>query len=214
MNARGAMEIVLGLLALEAGVIGKRLFVALVVMAILTSLFSGVSIHRVLSGRKAREARAVPRRGFVRLRSADPRGVLSEFTPARPARARATTRRPTDRSNSASGCASSFCPAHPNTGLVIVRSQLPELKEPVVVVGVSGQGIDFSARDGQPAKLICLVLTPADDLRFSAGLLVDIGRSFPDADHVEHAASVQNYTEFLALLNSGRPAERRVLAEG
>jgi len=33
MNARGAMEIILGLLALKYGLIGERLFVALVVMA-------------------------------------------------------------------------------------------------------------------------------------------------------------------------------------
>lgn len=41
MNARGAMEIILGLLALEAGIINDKLFVALVVMAILTSVISG-----------------------------------------------------------------------------------------------------------------------------------------------------------------------------
>ncbi len=41
MNARGAMEIILGLLALEAGIINNTIFVALVVMAILTSVLSG-----------------------------------------------------------------------------------------------------------------------------------------------------------------------------
>lgn len=41
MNARGAMEIILGLLALEAGIINDTIFVALVVMAILTSVLSG-----------------------------------------------------------------------------------------------------------------------------------------------------------------------------
>lgn len=41
MNARGAMEIILGLLALEAGIINDKLFVALVIMAILTSVISG-----------------------------------------------------------------------------------------------------------------------------------------------------------------------------
>ncbi len=41
MNARGAMEIILGLLALEAGVINEKMFVALVIMAIVTSITSG-----------------------------------------------------------------------------------------------------------------------------------------------------------------------------
>lgn len=41
MNARGAMEIILGLIALEVGLIDEKLFVALVVMAIITSMTSG-----------------------------------------------------------------------------------------------------------------------------------------------------------------------------
>ncbi len=41
MNARGAMEIILGTLALNAGLISKPIFVALVIMALITSLSSG-----------------------------------------------------------------------------------------------------------------------------------------------------------------------------
>lgn len=41
MNARGAMEIILGLVALEAGLIQPNLFVALVIMALVTSISSG-----------------------------------------------------------------------------------------------------------------------------------------------------------------------------
>jgi len=40
MNARGAMEIILGLIALENGLIDEKLFVALVIMAIVTSMSS------------------------------------------------------------------------------------------------------------------------------------------------------------------------------
>jgi Kef-type K+ transport system membrane component KefB len=41
MNARGAMEIILGLLALESGLINERVFVSLVIMALVTTLTSG-----------------------------------------------------------------------------------------------------------------------------------------------------------------------------
>lgn len=41
MNARGAMEIILGLIALDNGLIDEKLFVALVIMAIVTSMTSG-----------------------------------------------------------------------------------------------------------------------------------------------------------------------------
>jgi Kef-type K+ transport system membrane component KefB len=45
MNARGAMEIILGTLALNAGIINTKIFVALVIMALITSLTSGPLIH-------------------------------------------------------------------------------------------------------------------------------------------------------------------------
>lgn len=41
MNARGAMEIILGLVALENGLINEKVFVSLVIMALVTSMSSG-----------------------------------------------------------------------------------------------------------------------------------------------------------------------------
>src|SRR6202522_1382522 len=52
MNARGAMEMILGLLALQAGVIQEKMFVALVVMALFTSLVSGPIMHALIRSRK------------------------------------------------------------------------------------------------------------------------------------------------------------------
>ena len=48
MNARGAMEIILGTLALNAGLIDEKMFVALVVMALVTSLMSGPLMKMIL----------------------------------------------------------------------------------------------------------------------------------------------------------------------
>lgn len=46
LNARGAMEIILGTLALSAGLISQKIFVALVVMALVTSLTSAPMIRK------------------------------------------------------------------------------------------------------------------------------------------------------------------------
>lgn len=46
LNARGAMEIILGTLALNAGLIDRPVFVALVVMALVTSILSGPMMRR------------------------------------------------------------------------------------------------------------------------------------------------------------------------
>lgn len=46
LNARGAMEIILGTLALNVGLIDSKMFVALVVMALVTSIISGPLMKR------------------------------------------------------------------------------------------------------------------------------------------------------------------------
>jgi Kef-type K+ transport system membrane component KefB len=48
MNARGAMEIILGLVALENGLINERVFVSLVIMALITSITSGPLMKWIL----------------------------------------------------------------------------------------------------------------------------------------------------------------------
>ena len=48
MNARGAMEIILATLALNAGLIGEKIFVALVVMALVTSISSGPLMRKFI----------------------------------------------------------------------------------------------------------------------------------------------------------------------
>jgi len=50
LSSRGAMEIILATLALEAKIIHERMFVALVIMALVTSLLAGPAIRRLLRG--------------------------------------------------------------------------------------------------------------------------------------------------------------------
>jgi Kef-type K+ transport system membrane component KefB len=51
LNARGAMEIILGLIALENGLINEKVFVSLVIMALVTSMSSGPLMKWILSKR-------------------------------------------------------------------------------------------------------------------------------------------------------------------
>jgi Kef-type K+ transport system membrane component KefB len=45
MNARGAMGIILAILALQAGLINEKLFVAIVIMAVITSIMAGPALQ-------------------------------------------------------------------------------------------------------------------------------------------------------------------------
>jgi Kef-type K+ transport system membrane component KefB len=53
MNARGAMEIILGLVALENGLINEKVFVSLVIMALVTSMTGGPLMKRALGPLKS-----------------------------------------------------------------------------------------------------------------------------------------------------------------
>ena len=52
LNARGAMEMILASVALENRIIDERIFVALIVMALVTSLLSGPVMQRLTAGQK------------------------------------------------------------------------------------------------------------------------------------------------------------------
>jgi len=60
MNARGAMEVILGSLALRAGLIGEPMFVSLVVLALVTSLISGPLIQVLMKSKISQTASASP----------------------------------------------------------------------------------------------------------------------------------------------------------
>lgn len=60
MNARGAMEIILGLIALDVGLINEKLFVALVVMALVTSMTSGPLMKWALAKKAAIKQKPEP----------------------------------------------------------------------------------------------------------------------------------------------------------
>lgn len=51
MNARGAMEIILATLALQAKLIGEELFVAIIIMAVLTSIMAGPMLQWLLKSK-------------------------------------------------------------------------------------------------------------------------------------------------------------------
>ena len=203
MNARGAMEIILGTLALEAGIIHEQLFVALVVMAIVTSAFSGPMIRRILSRqRRHRLASYLSPRLFVRKLVAEtPHDVIGELaaTAARQAGVEvARVRRSAwDRESvAATGI---------GHGVAIPHARMPEIKRALVVVGMSEAGIPFDAPDGQPAHVVFLLITPSDEPTVPLELSANISELFHQPGCLERVLRAGNFTEFLAALRIVAP---------
>ncbi|TLM66578.1 MAG: cation:proton antiporter [Deltaproteobacteria bacterium] len=201
MNARGAMEIILGLLALKYGLIGERLFVALVVMALVTSLMSGPLLQRVLHLKKPRRfTDFLSARTFVNhLRAHSRQEAVAELAKA------AAEVAGLDAAEVVDGVMirEEMMATGIGHGLAVPHARLRGLERPVVAVGLSEAGIDFDAPDGQPARLIFLLLTPVHDDGAHLELLADIATVFKGEEIRGRAGHVASFTEFLALVRSG-----------
>jgi len=201
MNARGAMEIILSLLAFKYGLIGERLFVALVVMALVTSLMSGPLMQRVLRLKKPRRfSDFLSARTFVNVLKARSRPeAVAELAKVAAEVVGLEAAEVVDgvmirEEIMATGI---------GHGLAVPHARLRGLVRPVVAVGLSPQGIDFDAPDGRPAQLIFLLLTPIQDDGTQLELLADIATVFKSEEVRSRIGQVASYTEFLALVRSG-----------
>jgi Kef-type K+ transport system membrane component KefB len=200
MNSRGAMEIILGTLALQAGLIRERLFVALVVMAIFTSAVSGPLIRWAL--RQAKPYRLVSflsPKLFVRDVKADSRrDAIQELAAVAAQHSGLDAARIEQLAWEREQVAATGI----GHGVAIPHARLADIKEPVVVVGVSEAGLPFDAPDGQPAHVLFLLVTPRADPEVQLDLSADIAHIFREPHCLERVLRAETFTEFLAALKS------------
>jgi len=196
MCARGAMEIILGQLALEAGLITDQLFVAIVVMALVTSLMPGPAIQRLLQRQQPRRlSELIDARAFVAgLSARDSRGAIDELARAAAKRTSVPAQTITD----AAWSRESVMATGLTQGIAVPHARLEGLKQPLIAVGISEAGIDFDAPDGKPAHLICLLLCPADDPGEQVEMLGLVARTFQNPRARHDAIAANNFTEFRA----------------
>ena len=202
MSAQGTMGIILGLLALKFGVINEHLFVALVVMALVTSLMSGPLMQRVLRLKKPRRfTDHLQVRGFHRrLHGRTRPEVIAEMAESL---ARATGLSEVMVSSAVLEREELMATGIGN-GLAVPHARLPGLEAPLVAVGFSEAGIDFEAPDGSFAHVIFLILTPQQDNGAQLEILADIAHTFKSEEVREKSRTVAGFTEFLALVRSAR----------
>src|ERR1700722_19705888 len=198
MYARGAMEMILGILALQAGLIKEHMFVALVIMALFTSLLSAPAIHFFVSRRRNLTLKdVVESRLFLpSLTSTTRRGALHEMCEVA---AEVVSNAPERFLRIVSERERVLASGWEN-GLAIPYARINGLTRPLVVVGKSAAGIDFDARDGKPAKLIIMILT--GDNQSQLDLLGDASELFGQKEAVDRAVDANSFVELVAALNA------------
>ena len=189
LNARGAMEIILALLARDAGLVNDRVFVALVTMAIGTSLLAGPMMKHLLYTRGS----GLPAEAGVG--SGETAGMLVRAGAFLPTMTASTSARAIEELGQAlrSVIGELVEPALiavlereliASTGLgddvAIPHAAIEGLTRPVVALGLSSDGIDFDAPDGRPARIVFLLLLPPKAYEREVRVLAHLARSVFD----------------------------------
>lgn len=200
MNARGAMEIILALTALQVGLIDERMFVAIVVMALVTSMMAGTAMERLLQRQKVKHFfDFLPARGYVGYVKAEtPEEMIVELCDA----AAEAANLPKEKVREVVLQRERIMSTGMGNGLAIPHGRIPGLSVPLVAIGFSRDGIDFDAPDGEVARVVLLVLTPQEDYQSQLDLLADISRSFRVQGFTERILRTTNHVELLALMRS------------
>jgi Kef-type K+ transport system membrane component KefB/mannitol/fructose-specific phosphotransferase system IIA component (Ntr-type) len=198
MNARGAMEMILGLLALQAGLIRETMFVALVIMALFTSLVSAPAIHFLLRRRRVLTLKdTVTTKLFLpdmKFRTKDEAlqhmcEIAADAVSNAPER---FLRLVLERER--------VVPSGWENSLAVPHARVGGLPHPIVVIGKSEAGIDFDARDGKLSRLIILILT--GDNQAQHDLLGDAGEMFSRKEAIDQVLEASTFVELVAALNA------------
>jgi K+:H+ antiporter len=180
MNARGAMGLILADLAYDAGLLTDPLFVALVVMALTTSLASGPAMKRLLYRREAEEdVVTLLRRGaFVsELHARTPQEAITELTRSLGSLLAGKKRRARDAVLERELVA----PTGLGDEVAIPHAAVDGLEEPLLALGRAPHGIDFDAMDGRPARFVFLLLIPPKAYEQEVRILASIARATFDS---------------------------------
>ena len=198
MNSRGAMEIILGILALQYGLIEEKVFVALVIMALLTSLASPPMMNLLL--------RKKDRISLLQLLS--PPVVTFSNARTKSESIEELAKLIADRHNLDHVLIASevmkqeaLLPSGIGNHLAIPHAKLNILK-PVAGVAINQVGVDFEAPDGLPAEIILMLLTPGDNLKLQFQYLSEIAQKFETMEKVERFLKATSAEEFLRLLGT------------
>ncbi len=201
LNARGAMGVVVALLAFEAELLGERLYVALVVMALGTSVASGPLLRRILQDDRDEDVVMLLRRGgFVpRLHATNATDAIGELVRALGSLLAGMKRRARDVVVERELVA----PTGIGHGVAIPHAVVEGLKEPVLVLGRAPHGIDFRAPDGEAATIVFLLLLPPKAYDNELRILASIARALLDERARKELLEARDFDEVTRVLSRG-----------
>ena len=196
MNSRGAMEIILGILAFQYGLIHANVFVALVIMALVTSVSSAPFMKYFLKARESLLNILSPNLVLF-TNFTDKNEVIRELVNQVSKNSKLNSdeiyREVIERENSSPTGIANYL-AIPHARVDISRS--------AIAIAINKKGINFEASDGTPSRIIFLLLTPKNKNELQLKLLVEIVNKFKDKQKVEQLLLSSNTTDFISMFKN------------
>ena len=219
LNARGAMEIILAVIAREAHLIGDSVFVALVTMAIGTSLLAGATMRRLLYPRRKAGDDGLTDDAATLVRDGCFVPALHALTPAHAIEELGHALRPVIGDLVEAATISVLerelvAPTGLGDEVAIPHAAVPGLKRPVVALGLSPAGIDFDAPDARPAKIVFLLLLPPKAYEKEVHVLAALARSVFDATARRALKGAKSTADAVRLLDEHGAVELRAIHPG
>jgi Kef-type K+ transport system membrane component KefB/mannitol/fructose-specific phosphotransferase system IIA component len=201
MNARGAMEIIIALVALRYNVINEEIFVALVAFAIVSSLLSGPIMKKILAIKMPTKFYDfLDSNAFIyTLENVDKFTLIEKLSEViaknNSLDSKIVKKAVIEREK--------VMPTGLEHGVAIPHARIEGLKKPIIAVAVCPRGVNFQSPDGNLSYFVFLILTSNKDNLKQLEIIADITKSFRKTDYISEKNFPVNYTEFLALIKSG-----------
>ncbi len=194
MNARGVLEIVLSIFALQAGIIDPSIFVGIIILVLLSSILSGPLMSLFTKDIKSYTLTdLLSSKGVIFSHSHSREEIIKELSE----KAAAVYKLNTEKILNAVWEREKLLPTGIQNHLAIPHAKV-DIQKPVVLAAVSKEGIDFEANDKLPSKIIFLLLTPKNKNELQLQLLAEIASKFKYKENIENLINSNSVEEFMS----------------
>lgn len=90
-------------------------------------------------------------------------------------------------------------------GVALPHAKSEAVLQPAIVIGISRQGIDYGAEDGQPSKLFFMIASPAGGANHHIEVLAELSTKLLEPGFIPQMQAASSKAEVLSLLSSAQP---------
>ncbi|MBZ0200101.1 MAG: cation:proton antiporter [Ignavibacteriaceae bacterium] len=196
MSSSGAMGIIIGLIALNVGLINEEVFVGLVIMALFTSIASAPMMSYFLKRKEGFKLNdLLSPSGFIFSNASSKDAVINELVDI----AAAKIKIPAEEILQIVYAREAQGPTGIANYLAIPHAKL-KISKPYLFTAKVNVGINFGAFDELESRIIFLLLTPESNNEIQLQLLAETAKKFGDREKVEELLSLDDKNIFIEKL--------------